>query len=105
MTNPTHRTALQILFTMGAEDRHADVALVAAELGLSCTDTNAVLEELDRACLVNAETVRLTMSGLVVGASLGRIRRRASGSSVVQGTTRSRATRVQSPKRSSSRAA
>lgn len=75
MMNQTHRAVLQILFSMATADRHADLALVAEELGQSCSETARILDELDAAGLANAETVRLTMSGLVLATSLRRVRR------------------------------
>lgn len=77
MMNPTHRAVLQVLYTMATDDCPADVALIADELGMSCSETIRVLELLDANGWVDANTVRLTMSGLVLAVSAGR-RRRAS---------------------------
>jgi Mn-dependent DtxR family transcriptional regulator len=90
MMNPTHSAALKLLYTLAAEDRHANLALVASELNLSCVEADRLLAELDSAGLVDAERVRLTMAGLVVAVSAKRSARRS---------------QPRSPRRSASRAA
>jgi len=61
--------ALLVLFNLARNDEHADLALVAERLGLSCVDADRVLASLDRQGMVDADRVRLTMSGLVVAVS------------------------------------
>lgn len=96
MLNPTHRAVLQVLFSMASEDRHADVALVAEEVGLSCTALSELLEELDGAGLVDATTVRLTMQGLVIAVSSRR---------AATGKHEARRSRMRPPRRATGRAA
>lgn len=97
MLNPTHRAVLQVLFSMASEDRHADVALVADEVGLSCTALSELLEELDGAGLVDATTtVRLTMQGLVIAVSSRR---------AATGKHEARRSRMRPPRRATGRAA
>jgi Mn-dependent DtxR family transcriptional regulator len=69
MLNPTHRATLRLMYTLAAEDRHANLALIAAELQLSCVEVDRVLVELDRAGLVDADRVRLTLAGLAFAVS------------------------------------
>ncbi len=68
--NYHHRTALKVMFRCASDDLHADLSMVATELGLSCVQTDRILEQLDQAGLVNADRVRLTLTGLTVAASL-----------------------------------
>ena len=78
MITTTYQTVLGLLFTMASEGCPADRFLLAAELGLSDRQVDELLEQLDRAGLVNARRVRLTMTGLAVAVSLPRARRLAS---------------------------
>lgn len=68
--NQQHRTVLKALFRMAREDRPADLSLVANELGLSCAQTDRILEQLDQAGLVDVDCVRLTMAGLAMAVSI-----------------------------------
>ena len=61
--------ALLVLYNLAREDEHADLALIAERLGISCVQADEVLGSLERRGLVDAERVRLTMSGLVVAVS------------------------------------
>ncbi len=81
---------------MASEDRHADVALVADAIGLSCTETNSLLQELETAGLVDAERVRLTLGGLTIAVSSGGAARH---------TPRTQPTPVRAQRPASSRAA
>jgi len=75
-----HHAVLRILFEMASEDRHADLVLIADELRLSCAEVDMLLADLEGAGLVDAERVRLTMTGLVLAVSKkGQRRRRAPG--------------------------
>ena len=81
MTNHTHYTLLRALFEMASEDQPAELPALAARLGLNCSRTLGLLDELDRAGLVDADRVRLTMSGLahavITPAAASRSRARA----------------------------
>jgi Mn-dependent DtxR family transcriptional regulator len=68
--NHYHRTALKAVFRCASQDLHADLSMVADELGLSCVRTDHILEQLAHAGLVDADRVRLTLAGLAVAASL-----------------------------------
>jgi hypothetical protein len=70
MNQPIHASVLRLLYALGRDDRRADLGLVAGELRLSCVRADRVLEELDRAGLIDAERVRLTLAGLAVAVSL-----------------------------------
>jgi Mn-dependent DtxR family transcriptional regulator len=76
MMNATQQEVLRTLFDLARADRPADLALVAASVGLSCARADEVLEELEQEGLVDGERVRLTMAGLVVAVSAVRGRRR-----------------------------
>jgi len=69
MLKQTERLTLRILFDLAQDDRPADLAVVSAELGRSCVETDAILEHLAEAGFVDADRVRLTMMGLTVAAS------------------------------------
>lgn len=69
MLTQTERLALRILFDLARDDRPADLAVVAAELGKGCVETDAILERLAQAGFVDADRVRLTMMGLTVAVS------------------------------------
>ena len=74
MLNQTKQAVLEVLFALARGDRPADLRVVAYELTqrgfhVSCAETDALLVQLQHAGLVDAERVRLTMSGLVVAAS------------------------------------
>lgn len=68
MTN-TESKALLVLYNLARHDLHADLALVAEHLGVSCVAADEILSVLERAGLVDADRVRLTMSGLVLAVS------------------------------------
>jgi Mn-dependent DtxR family transcriptional regulator len=68
MMTHTQQTILRALFEMASEDQPADLVSLAARVGLSCTRTAEILDALDRAQLVDADRVRLTMSGLALAA-------------------------------------
>ena len=76
MINRAQQAVLRVLFTMASEGCPADRFLLAAELGLSDREVDVVLEQLDRAGLVDARRVRLTMIGLAVAVNLPRARDR-----------------------------
>jgi Mn-dependent DtxR family transcriptional regulator len=76
MINRAQQAVLRVLFTMASEGCPADCFILAAELGLSDSEAEAVLEQLDQAGLVDARRVRLTMCGLAVAVSLPSARRR-----------------------------
>lgn len=63
------KAALLVLFNLAREDEPADLSLIAARLGLSCVETDDLLSQLDRAGLVDAERVRLTLPGLAIAVS------------------------------------
>ncbi len=67
--NPTQQAALKVLFKLAREDKPADLSLIAAHLGLSCVETDRLLNDLARLGLVDPDRVRLTMSGLVLAVS------------------------------------
>ncbi len=75
--NRRHIQALRVLLVLGRDDIPADLALVAERLRISCVAADAILEQLERAALVDADRVRLTLSGLTlaVSASAGKERR------------------------------
>ena len=77
MLNQPQRALLQALFTLARDDRPADLVNVANQLGLSCVQTDKLLTQLDEAGFVDATRVRLTMTGLVLAASLGPLRRQS----------------------------
>jgi hypothetical protein len=70
MLNPTHRQLLRALYALAADDRHADLSLVASAIGASCVETDRQLAVLERAGLVDADRVRLTLVGLALAVSL-----------------------------------
>jgi len=70
MSNRVMLATLQCLFEMARDDQPAELTAVAAELGLRCSELDRVLNALERADLVDAERLRLTMAGLAVAASL-----------------------------------
>jgi Mn-dependent DtxR family transcriptional regulator len=76
MMNATQLEVLRTLYELARDDRPADLALVAAALGLSCVRADAVLGELEAAGLVDGERVRLTMTGLAIAVTAARGRRR-----------------------------
>jgi Mn-dependent DtxR family transcriptional regulator len=91
MLNTKQQSVLRVLYHLGRNDRSADLALVAEELGLSCVETDDLFVGLERAGLLDAERVRLTLPGLCLAVSLAsRAERRG---------------RARSPRRSASRAA
>lgn len=61
--------ALLVLYNLARQDEHADLAIVAERLGLSCVQADEALVSLERRGLVDADRVRLTMTGLVVAVS------------------------------------
>lgn len=67
--NQTHQAALQVLYHLAREDAPADLVVVAEMLGLSCVEADDVLAQLEQGGWVDADRVRLTMSGLVIAAS------------------------------------
>ena len=69
--NQRHINTLRVLFSLARDDRPADLALVAAELGASCVETDELLDQLEDAGLVDANRVRLTLSGLTLAVSAG----------------------------------
>lgn len=66
MMNHTHQLVLRTLFEMASEDIAADLPSLAARIGVSCGRALRWLDQLDRAGLVDADRVRLTMRGLVL---------------------------------------
>lgn len=58
--------ALHVLYRLARRDRPAELATLAAALGLRCAEADRLLTELERAGLVDADRVRLTMAGLAV---------------------------------------
>ena len=81
MTTLTQK-ALRLLYTLAADDRAADLGIVADMLGLSCVETDRLLMELERAGLVDAERVRLTLVGLALAVNISDSRRSARRASV-----------------------
>lgn len=73
-----HIAALALLYRLAHADRPADLALVADNLGVSCTAADALLAELEAIGLVDAERVRLTLAGLALAVSHGAGQRRRS---------------------------
>jgi predicted transcriptional regulator len=69
--NPNHHAVLSALLDLARADRHATVLRVALHAGLDRATTELSLAALDRAGLVDAERVRLTMHGLAATALLG----------------------------------
>ena len=69
MMTRSHLTLLRTLYTMGREDIAPDLMLIARELGVSCAETDRLLVDLETAGLVDADRVRLTLSGLAVAVS------------------------------------
>ena len=67
--NRLQLATLQLLYKLAREDRPADLAVVAAQLGQTCSTIDRVLVELEAAGLADADRVRLTMQGLVLAAS------------------------------------
>ena len=70
MTNDLMLATVRCLFDMAREDRPAELGRLASRLALSCRQTDAILHELERAGLADAERVRLTMPGLAVAVAL-----------------------------------
>lgn len=70
MMNTTQKDVLRTLYTLAQSDQHADLALVAAAVGLRCATVDEVLRQLEWAGLVDAERVRLTFVGLTVAVGL-----------------------------------
>ena len=66
MMNHAQRNLLRALYEMASEDRAADLPSLAGRLGISCTKTIGLLDGLERAGLVDAERVRLTLVGLSI---------------------------------------
>jgi len=79
MINRTQLAALQTLLALARGGCPADLSLLAAELGLSCVQTDQLLEQLQLAGLVDSDRVRLTMAGLAVAVATRRIRPRRRG--------------------------
>ena len=75
MLNPTQQSALRLMFKMASEDCPADLQLLSGALRLACVEVDSLLSELERAGLVDAERVRLTLPGLAVAASLPAVSR------------------------------
>lgn len=69
--NLTHHAVLHALFEMAKSDRHATVIRLGRAVDLPRDVVLSTLGELDRAGLVDAERVRLSMPGLVLAASIG----------------------------------
>lgn len=69
------------LYRLATQDQPADLGVLARRVGLSCVQTDRVLVLLERAGMVDADRVRLTMAGLAItvalGATAGRQRRAA----------------------------
>ena len=70
MLNPTQQSALRLMFTLASEDCPADLQLLAGAMQLACVQVDELLSDLERAGLVDAERVRLTLPGLAIAASL-----------------------------------
>jgi DNA-binding IclR family transcriptional regulator len=70
MPNQTYRTVLRVLYAMARDDSPADLSVVAEALGLSCVDTDRLLARLEDAGLVDADRVRLTLTGLALAVNL-----------------------------------
>jgi|RhiMetdeSRZDD1v2_1073273.scaffolds.fasta_scaffold2061521_2 hypothetical protein len=81
MTNHDKKV-LRLLYTLAAEDRAADLGIVAGMLGLSCVETDRLLMRLECAGLVDAERVRLTLVGLALAVNISDPRRHARRASV-----------------------
>lgn len=64
MMTQKHSILLRTLFEMAAEDEPAHLVLLGARMGMTCSRTAQALAELERAGLVDADRVRLTMAGL-----------------------------------------
>ena len=60
---------LRALWRLAKDDEQADLGIVAELIGVSCVETDELLQALDRDGLVDAERCRLTMSGLVCAVS------------------------------------
>jgi Mn-dependent DtxR family transcriptional regulator len=69
--NGTERALLAVLFDMARGDCHATVLRLARQTGLTRPQVEEVLARLDRRGLVDAERVRLTMSGLATTMLMG----------------------------------
>lgn len=69
--NGTERALLAVLFDMARTDCHATVLRLAERTGLTRPQVEDVLAQLERRGLVDAERVRLTMSGLATTMLLG----------------------------------
>jgi DNA-binding IclR family transcriptional regulator len=72
---PTFQDVLHALFVLASQDCHATVLRVAKKTGLSRAEVETALAALDRAGLVDADRVRLTLPGLAFAASAGRSER------------------------------
>jgi DNA-binding IclR family transcriptional regulator len=70
MDKTTLRLVLVILFDLASHHRSAHLERVAGRAGLSLAATREALAALERATLVDASKVRLTMAGLAVAASV-----------------------------------
>jgi DNA-binding IclR family transcriptional regulator len=79
MNNHMMESALRVLFLLAREDIHADLSLLAQVIGAPPIEAGRQLAELERHGLVDAHRVRLTMTGLVVAASLDAQERKADG--------------------------
>ena len=67
--NHTTHAALQVLYNLARDDQPADLSLLAEKLGVSCVQADMLLAALDRAGLVDADKVRLTLTGLTIAVS------------------------------------
>lgn len=87
MTDPTLQTILHALFVLSRDTRHISATTLAAVAGVTPTRAGQALLALERAGLVDASRVRLTMRGLVAAARLGA----AGGGGLVEGRARAQA--------------
>jgi DNA-binding IclR family transcriptional regulator len=67
--NSTLSSVLHALFVLASQDHHATILRVAKKTGLSRAEVETSLAALDRAGLVDADRVRLTLPGLAYAAS------------------------------------